>query len=183
MVDCSKTLLSSSWPEHSQAMCRKLLLMEKPCGHFPGESLTAPVPGAVLQPWSDMGPLEPWKILPVPSKSPGPVDSRIYSTPVSWWCLWISSNPKLNASPVTFHPKELQALFWDTTPPIPPESCLSHVCAAKGNSLRHQAQVEVAGSHLCCLELNLSVLNLSRSELHGLTTELESELSAKQHQQ
>lgn len=58
--------------------------VEKPCGHFPGEPLTAPVPGAVLQPWSDMRPLEPWKILPVPSKSPGPVDSRIYSTPVSW---------------------------------------------------------------------------------------------------
>lgn len=122
---------------------------------------------------------------PSPFKESRPCwfQNLLHSTPVSWWSLWISNVPKLNASPVTFHPKELQALFWDTTPPIPAESCLSHVCAAKGNSLRHRAQVKVAGSHLCCLELNLSVLNLSKSELHESTTELESELSAKQHQQ
>lgn len=55
--------------------------VEKPCGHFPRRPRTAP--GAVLQPWSDMGPLEPWKILPLPSKSPGPTNSRSYSTYLS----------------------------------------------------------------------------------------------------
>lgn len=107
-------------------------------GHFPGRPCTTvPVPGAALQPCSDMGPLETQKILPLPS------ESRLYwfqNLPqVSLWSLWMSGDPKLNfnlnqtqPSPVTFHPKELQELFWDTpSTPIPPESCLSHVCAAE----------------------------------------------------
>lgn len=54
--------------------------VEEPCGHFPRGPCTAQFPGAVLQPWLDMQPLEPWKILPLPLNSPGPIDSRIYST-------------------------------------------------------------------------------------------------------
>lgn len=61
---------------------------------------------------------------------------------------------------------------------IPPESCLGHVCAAKGNSLRHLKQVEPAGSRLFCLYFTFSVPNFSRNELERSKAELESELSA-----
>lgn len=163
---------------HSGNVQKAVADVEKPCGHFPRRPCTAPVPGAVLQPWSDVGPLEPWKIIPLPSKSL--TGSRSHSTRL--FVEPLNGDPKLNSSQGTFHPKELQPLFWDTTPtPIPPESCLGRVCAAKGNSLRHQAQVEAAGSQLCSLELTFCVLDLSRSELHGLTTELKSDLTAKQH--
>lgn len=113
-------------------------------GHFPGRPCTASVPGAALQPCSDMGLLETQKILPLPSVQALLIPE---STPhVSLWSLWMSGDPKLSLnlnqtetqpSPVTFHPKELQELFWDTPPtPIPPESCLSHVCAAETASDR-----------------------------------------------
>lgn len=59
---------------------------EKPCGHFPRRPCTTPVPGALLQPWLVMGPLEPWKILSLPSKSPG--DSGICSRICSM-CLFV----------------------------------------------------------------------------------------------
>lgn len=61
--------------------------IEEPCGHFSRSPCTASpplvsaaVPRAVLQPWSDTGPLEPGDILLLTSKSSGPFDSRSYST-------------------------------------------------------------------------------------------------------
>lgn len=65
--------------------------VEKPCGHFPRSPCTASpplvsaaVPRAVLQPWSDTGPLEPGEILTLTSKNSGPFDTRSYST-----CLFV----------------------------------------------------------------------------------------------
>lgn len=137
VVDCSKILLSSSWPELSQAMCRKLLLMWRNPWTLSWKTMHSPSPwscSAAMLRYGAPGDTEnsppPFRVqaLLIPESTP-----RRFVKPLNEW--WPQLNFNLNQtqpSPVTFHPKELQELFWDTpSTPIPPESCLSHVCAAE----------------------------------------------------